>query len=76
MSEATLARWSGLALVAGGLSFAIFMALHPYDALAGSHGPEQGTWVPAHVFHFVGALLTLFGLMAVYGHQRERSGRL
>jgi hypothetical protein len=74
MSTATLSRWSGWALVGGGVSFAIFMALHPYDALAGSHGPDEGTWVPAHVFHLIGALLTLFGLTALYMRQRERSG--
>lgn len=76
MSVARLVRWSGLALMGAGVAFAIFMTLHPYDALAGSHGPHEDTWVPAHAFHFVGALLALLGLNGLYVRQRQASGRL
>ncbi len=55
-------------LVLSGVAFALFMLLHPYDQLAGVHGPDSATWIPSHTFHFVGALLALFGLLEV----RER----
>jgi hypothetical protein len=51
-----------------GVAFALFMLLHPYDELAGVHGPHSATWVPSHTFHFLGALLGLFGLLAVREH--------
>lgn len=59
-------QWHGdKALVLAGVAFALFMLLHPYDELAGVHGPDSAAWVPAHTFHFLGALLALFGLLEV-----------
>jgi len=65
MPEGRAHRHSGAALVLSGVAFALFMLLHPYDQLAGTHGPHSGTWIPSHTFHFVGALLALFGLLEV-----------
>jgi hypothetical protein len=62
------ARQPGLSLMLSGLAFALFMLLHPYDELAGVHGPHSATWVPSHTLHFLGALFGLFGLITV----RER----
>jgi hypothetical protein len=59
-------HWHGdIALVLGGVAFALFMLLHPFDELAGVHGPHSAAWVPAHIFHFLGALLVLYGLLEV-----------
>ena len=65
MREERARRHSGAALVFSGVAFALFMLLHPYDELAGVHGPHSATWVPSHSFHFLGALLALFGLLGV-----------
>ncbi|MGH2698237.1 MAG: catalase family protein [Actinomycetota bacterium] len=59
-------QWHGdKALVLAGVAFALFMLLHPYDELAGTRGPHSSAWVPAHTFHFLGALLALYGLLEV-----------
>lgn len=65
MPEGRAHRYSGAALVLSGVAFASFTLLHPYDELAGTHGPHRGTWIPSHSFHFLGALLALFGLLEV-----------
>ena len=74
MSDTAGGRRTGLALVASGAAFALFMVLHPYDQLAGTHGPHSSAWVPAHAFHFLGALLALFGLLEVRDRWPARSG--
>ena len=76
MSSSDLIRGSGLALILGGVSFGLFMLLHPFDQLAGPHGAQSAAWVPAHSFHFLGALFSLFGLVGLYARQIEQSGRL
>jgi hypothetical protein len=68
MSDGATGRRGGYLLVMSGVAFALFMLLHPYDELAGVHGPHSATWVPSHTFHFLGALLALFGLLAVREH--------
>jgi hypothetical protein len=68
MSDPGAWRRGGLLLVMSGVAFALFMLLHPYDELAGVHGPHSATWVPSHTFHFLGALFGLFGLQAVKDH--------
>jgi len=65
MREERAHRHSGAALILSGVAFALFMLLHPYDELAGVHGPHSATWIPSHTFHFLGALLALFGLLEV-----------
>jgi hypothetical protein len=74
MLSPALARFSGLMLILGGVSFALFLLLHPYGQLAGAAVAQQPTWIPAHTFHFLGALFTLFGLLGLYGLLAERGG--
>ena len=74
MNDTGGGRRPGLPLVASGAAFALFMMLHPYDQLAGTHGPHSSAWVPAHTFHFLGALLALFGLLEVRDRWPARSG--
>lgn len=74
MRDTAGGRRTGLALVASGSAFALFMVLHPYDQLAGTHGPHSSAWVPAHAFHFLGALLALFGLLEVRDRWPARTG--
>jgi hypothetical protein len=63
-------------LILGGISFALFMLLHPYGQLAGAQAAQQPTWIPAHTFHFLGALCTLFGLVGLYSLLAESAGRI
>lgn len=79
MREPRLIRWSGLALVLAGLSFALFLLLHPYGQLAGAEAARQSTWIPAHTFHFLGALFSLLGLVGLgrlLNGRLNRTGRL
>ena len=76
MASSDLIRGSGLAFILGGVSFGLFMLLHPVDQLAGAHGAESATWVPAHTFHFLGALFTLFGLVGLYAGRMKETGWL
>ena len=47
MREERAHRHSGAALILSGAAFALFMLLHPYDELAGVHGPAivKTAWV-------------------------------
>ena len=76
MAPETLVRWSGASLIGGGLCFALFMLVHPYGEIAGAHAAHSVRWVPAHSLHFVGALLTLLGLPALYARQMRQTGVL
>jgi hypothetical protein len=67
---------SGVALMLAGASFVAFMALHPFGELAGQRAALRVTWLPAHTFHFLGALLALFGLPGLYTRQMRRAGKL
>jgi hypothetical protein len=60
------ARWSGGLLVLGGLSFAAFVLVHPFDQLAGAEAMQHPRWIPAHTLHFLGSLFSLFGLFGLY----------
>ncbi len=75
VSQTTVVRWSGVALALGGVFFAIFMLLHPFDQLEGPVAVRP-VWVAAHSFHFLGALFTLLGLGGLYSSQREATGWL
>lgn len=66
-------RWGGLLLVLGGVSLAAFVLVHPYNQLAGEHAMHHARWIPAHTLHFLGALLALFGLFALYVRDLARS---
>ncbi len=75
MATSTLIRWSGLALIVGGISLALFVLSHPQVEF-GPDATRQPTWVLSHSFHAVGALLALFGLIGVFVRQRDEAGAL
>lgn len=60
-----LDRARAVALVAGGACIALWLAVHPYDALVGAAPPRTAAWSVAHHLHVAGALLVLVGLPAV-----------
>ena len=76
MAPATLIRWSGLMLIAGGVSYALFLLIHPYGEVAGAHVAHNDAWIPAHSLHFFGAVFTLFGLVGLYAKHWGPLGRL
>ncbi len=76
MSPVQMLRWSGLALALGGICFMLFLIVHPYGEVAGEHVAHNNAWIPAHSFHFFGALFALFGLMGLYVRHWEAVGRL
>ena len=76
MAPATLIRWSGLSLMAGGVCYALFLMLHPYGEVAGAHVAHDNLWIPAHALHFFGAVFTLFGLVGLYAKYWNPLGRL
>ena len=72
-----LIRWSGLALLLGGVCIALFvLVLYPVGGFFGAGPVHHPAWVPAHSLHFAGALLTLVGLIGLYARQWARAGRL
>ncbi len=75
MSQQTLQRLSGVALLVGGLLFAIGNLLHPIDP-SPSKAHASATWMAAHVTFMVGMLGILLGLPTLYTRQAERAGLL
>jgi hypothetical protein len=75
-SLAALRRWSGLALVAGGLSMAVATALHPSQETTATILGAEGRLVAAHVLFTLSSLLVLLGLSGLYGTESVRMGRL
>lgn len=75
-SLATLVRWSGLALVAGGLLLAVATALHPSRETTATILQAEVRLVAAHVLFTLSYLLVLLGLPGLYGTQSEKMGRL
>jgi hypothetical protein len=75
-SLATLLRWSGLALVAGGLLLAVASALHPSRETTATILQAEVRLVAAHVLFTLSSLLVLLGLPGLYGAESERMGRL
>jgi drug/metabolite transporter (DMT)-like permease len=72
-----LTRWSGLALMLGGVAMALFvLLLFPVGGFFGAQRAHHPLWVPAHTMHFISALLMLFGLVGFYARQAERAGWL
>lgn len=66
----------GLAAIVGGLAIAAFVLLHPWDQFVGAEIGRSSAWRRAHSLHFVGAALSVFGLLGFYGAQRGSLGRM
>jgi hypothetical protein len=75
-SLAALLRWSGLALVAGGLLLAVATALHPNRETTATILQAEVRLVAAHVLFTLSSLLVLLGLPGLYGAESVRMGRL
>ena len=75
-SLAALRRWSGLALIAGGLSMAVATALHPSQETTATILGAEVRLVAAHVLFTLSSLLVLLGLPGLYGTESVRMGRL
>jgi hypothetical protein len=71
-----LLRWSGLALVAGGLSMAVATALHPSRETPTTIVEAEVRLVAAHALFTLSSLLVLLGLSGLYGAASVRMGRL
>jgi hypothetical protein len=74
-SLAALLRWSGLALVAGGLLMAVATALHPSRETTATILQAEVRLVAAHILFTLSSLLVLLGLPGLYGAESERMGR-
>jgi MFS family permease len=75
-SLAALLRWSGLALVVGGLLMAVATALHPSRETTATILQAEVRLVAAHVLFTLSYLLILLGLPGLYGAASVRMGRL
>jgi hypothetical protein len=73
---AALRRWSGLALVAGGLLLAVATALHPSQETPATILQAEVRLVAAHALFTLSYLLVLLGLPGLYGAESVRMGRL
>jgi hypothetical protein len=71
-----LLRWSGLALVAGGLLMAVATALHPSRETPATIVQAELRLVAAHALFTLSSLLVLLGLPGLYGAAWVRMGRL
>ncbi len=77
MSNAILVRWSGLALAVGGIGIATFLlTLYPLGDPLSPQVLLTSQSLAAHIFHIIGALAALLGLVGLYSRIRERTGWL
>ena len=75
MSNTKLIRWSGLALVLGGICLALFVLIHPQGAFTADVIASRIAET-AHTFHFLGATLAIFGFVGLLLYQLEKGSRL
>jgi hypothetical protein len=75
-SSAALLRWSGLALIAGGLLLVVATVLHPSRETPATILEAEVRLVAAHVLFTLSYLLVLLGLPGLYGAASVRMGRL
>jgi hypothetical protein len=71
-----LLRWSGLALVTGGLLMVVATVLHPSRETPATILAAEVRLVAAHVLFTLSYLLVLLGLPGLYGPHSVRMGRL
>ena len=75
-SLTALLRWSGLALVAGGLLMIVATVLHPSRETPATIVEAEVRLVAAHALLTLSYLLVLLGLPGLYGAASVRMGRL
>jgi hypothetical protein len=76
LESARLLRWSGLALVAGGVLLAVATSLHPSRETVATIIASEVRLVAAHILYTLSSLLLLLGLPGLYVAQRGGMGRL
>jgi hypothetical protein len=76
LESARLLRWSGLALVAGGVLLAVATSVHPSRETAATIIASEVRLVAAHILYTLSSLLVLLGLPGLYVAQRGGMGRL
>ena len=72
MPTTKLIRWGGLALMLGGIAYAVHLITHP----PGETAPYAfwALWVPSHVLGGIASLLIALGLVGLYLRQSEVVG--
>ncbi len=76
LSMAPLLRWSGMALIVGGLLTVVATALHPSRETTVSILQTETRLVAAHALFTLAYLLVLLGLPGLYAIESARIGRL
>ncbi len=74
MSTIRLMRWSGLALILGGVLLFVHFVTHPMGE--GAQFVAMPIWVPSHAIGFIAWPLILLGVMGLYIRQAHRLGLL
>ena len=74
MKTPNLIRWSGLALMIGGILGVVGLVIHPLSETVSDVATSR--WVPAHLLAFVSTIPLIFGLIGLYARQAEETGRL
>jgi len=75
MSTQNLIRWSGLALVVGGVGIALFLiTLYPLGNFLAPEVLTTSQSVLAHTFHWIGATFALLGLVGWHVKQKAQTG--
>jgi hypothetical protein len=72
MSSTKLIRWSGLALMLGGIGYAARSIMHPPGETA--QYAFYPLWIPSHLLGGIALLLIALGLMGLYARQSEKVG--
>lgn len=74
MKNSDLARWSGVALMLGGILVAVSGAIHPLGETSVYY--SSSLWLPSHLMGYFGLILSLLGLIGLYARHAEKVGRL
>jgi hypothetical protein len=75
MSTQNLIRWSGLALMVGGVGIALFLiTLYPLGNFLAPETIITSQSILAHTFHWIGATFALLGLVGWHVKQKAQAG--
>jgi hypothetical protein len=75
LSTQNLIRWSGLALIVGGVGIALFLiTLYPLGNFLAPKTIITSQSILAHTFHWIGATFALLGLVGWHVKQKAQAG--